>query len=315
MLESADLVDKGDFDRIAKVMQAALTVGVSSTQEGYDYASMVEARTRDRKLRATGVIAPQGITTGYPALDAYLYHKGWGRKEMSLLMGAAKSGKSMAMINFAINAAQVGYRVLYITLEVANTIIADRIDANLSDTPMRELDAKAEQVELRIKEKIKTISAMTLHEFPTGTMKVSDLRRLIERYKQQGVIFDLVVIDYADLMAPEHRTDNVQENSRTIYVDLRGVAMEHGFALLTATQTNREGAKKAVASATDVAEDFNKIRIADVVISINVTPEERAANLARLHFAASRNQETGITVTIRQEIEKAKFMTEFVGES
>lgn len=315
VLESAELVMKGDFDRISKIMRGALEVGVTLGAEGYDYASMMDARTRDRALRASGAIATAGITTGYKTLDSYLYHKGWGRKEMSLLMGAAKSGKSMAMINFAINAAFAGYRVLYITLEVANNIIADRMDANLSDTPMGELDAKAEQVALRVKEKLKELASLTMHEFPTGTMKVSDLRRLIERYKQQGVIFDLVVIDYADLMAPEFRTDNVQENSRTIYVDLRGVAMSEGFALLTATQTNREGAKKAVASATDVAEDFNKIRIADVVISINVTEEERSAGMARLHFAASRNQKTGVTLTIKQDIERAKFLTEVIGEA
>lgn len=315
VLEAAELVDKGDFERIAKIMRAALEVGVAHGAEGYSYADMLEARTKERALRASGAIAPNGITTGYPELDAYLYHKGWGRKEMSLLMGAAKSGKSMAMINFAINAADAGFRVLYITLEVANGIIADRMDANLSDTPMYELDAKSEQVSLRVKERLAKLSSLTLHEFPTGSMKVSDLRRLIERYKQQGIIFDLVVVDYADLMAPEYRTDNVQENSRTIYVDLRGMAMSEGFALLTATQTNREGAKKAVAGATDVAEDFNKIRIADVVISINVTEEERAANNARLHFAASRNQRTGVTLSIKQDIERAKFLVEVIGEA
>ena len=80
-------------------------------------------------------------------------------------------------------------------------------------------------------------------------------------------------------------------------------------AVLTATQTNRDGFKSTVAKAEHVAEDFNKIRIADLVISINATEEERAVGEARLYFAASRNQETGFSIFIKQEIAKMKFIT------
>ena len=69
-----------------------------------------------------------------------------------------------------------------------------------------------------------------------------------------------------------------------------------------------------MALATDVAEDFNKIRIADVVISINKTEEERALNQARLHFAASRNQRSGFTLKVEQNIDQAKFVTRVLGE-
>ena len=161
---------------------------------------------------------------------------------------------------------------------------------------------------------MKNAGKFIIQEFPSGSMKVSDLRRLIERFKSKGIVFDLVVVDYADLMQPERMTDSTTENSKSVYVNLRGLAMQEGFALLTATQTNREGAKKAVATATDVAEDFNKIRIADVVISLNKTDEEKKLNECRLHFAACRNQAGGFTVRIRQEIEKMKFFAEYLGE-
>jgi replicative DNA helicase len=153
-----------------------------------------------------------------------------------------------------------------------------------------------------------------IREFPTGTMSPSDLRRMIEKYKAQGMMFDLVIIDYADLMIPDRVTDNMQENSKSVYVNLRGMAMQEGFAVLTATQTNREGAKKAVATATDVAEDFNKIRIADIIISINITPEERALGQARLFFAASRNQRSGFSIRVEQNIDQAKFISRVLGE-
>jgi replicative DNA helicase len=125
---------------------------------------------------------------------------------------------------------------------------------------------------------------------------------------------DLVIVDYADLMAPERVTDNTIENSKSIYVNLRGLAMQEGFALLTATQTNREGAKKAVATMTDVSDDFNKIRIADIVISINKDDADRMKNEARLYFAASRNQRSGMTIRVEQDQDRAKFIKKVIGE-
>jgi replicative DNA helicase len=314
ILDSVELVEKHDFDQIGKMVRKALDTGVNVMGSAYNYAEMVKARTKLRKDRLAGIAPPTGITTGKPALDDYLYHKGWGRRELSVYMGPAKAGKSMALIDAAISASIAGYKTLYVTLEVASTIVAERIDANVSDTAMSDLAINAHTVEDRVLDFMSKAAPLVIHEFPTGTMRVSDLRRLLEHYKAQGTMFDLVVIDYADLMAPERVTDNVQENSKSVYVNLRGLAMLEDFACLTATQTNREGAKKAVATMTDVAEDFNKIRIADVVISINRTEEETREGQARLFFAASRNQRSGFTLRIQQDIERAKFIKKVIGE-
>jgi len=314
VLESVELIEKRDFEAIARIVRQAVDVGVKMQTTAYDYADMVKQRTQDRKDRAAGIRPPTGITTGFNVLDDCLYHKGWGRKELSVLMGGAKAGKSMAMISFGVNAIANGYRTLYVTLEVASAIIAERLDANIADMAMFELGAKPHEVEEKVEAFMAKAAPFTIHEYPTGTMRVSDLRRLIEQYKAKGVVFDLVIVDYADLMAPERVTDNVQENSKSVYVNLRGLAMQEGFAVLTATQTNREGAKKAVATMTDVAEDFNKIRIADVVISINSTEEEKRIKQSRLFFAASRNQRSGFSLRIEQDIDRAKFIAKVLGE-
>jgi replicative DNA helicase len=314
ILASVEMVDKRDFEAIGVMMRKALDTGVNHNGGAYNYAEMAATRTQERKDRAAGMRPATGITTGLAVMDDYLYHKGWGRKELSVLMGAAKSGKSMALISFGINAIAAGYKVLYVTLEVAASIIASRVDANIADMAMSQLEVRPGEAEALVNAFMAKAAPFVIQEYPTGSMRPSDLRRLIEHYKAQGMIFDLVIVDYADLMAPERTTDNVQENSKSIYVNLRGLAMKEGFALLTATQTNREGAKKAVATMTDVAEDFNKIRIADVVISINATDEERKMNQARLYFAASRNQRSGFSVRVEQAIDRAKFIRRVLGE-
>lgn len=314
ILESVDLISRRDFDSINSKIRTALDTGINFEGTSYDYAEMASIRTQLRKDRLAGTAPASGITTGYAVLDGYFYHKGWGRKELSVIMGGAKAGKSMAMIGFAVNACASGFRTLYVTLEVAQEIIAERIDANISERAMSELGAHCHEVESAIAKFAAKSAPLMIKEFPTGTMRASDLRRLIEHYKSRGVVFDLVVVDYADLMAPERVTDNVQENSKSIYANLRGIAMQEGFAMLTATQTNREGAKKAVATMTDVADDFNKIRIADVVLSINATEEERAAKQARLFFAACRNQRSGFSVKIQQSIDCGRFISKVLGE-
>ena len=314
ILDSVDLVDRRDFDGIGMKMRKALDTGISTSVGAYNYAEMSMSRQKDRADRASGVRPPTGITTGFPVLDDYLYHKGWGRKELSVLMGAAKSGKSMAMISFGVQAIAAGHRTLYVTLEVSKDIIAERLDANIAQRAMSELGTHRDNVHEKVTAFMEKAAPFIIQEYPTGSMRPSDLRRLIEHYKSQGIIFDLVIVDYADLMAPERVTDNVQENSKSVYVNMRGLAMQENFAVLTATQTNREGAKKAVATMTDVAEDFNKIRIADIVISINKTPEEAASKTARLFFAASRNQRSGFTVRIEQDIDQARFISRVIGE-
>lgn len=139
------------------------------------------------------------------------------------------------------------------------------------------------------------------------------LRRLLRRYAAQGLRFDLIVIDYADIMAPDILSKEPTENSKSVYLALRAIAQEEDAAMLSATQTNREGAKANVATMTTVAEDFNKIRIADLVISINSNDAEKAKNEARLYFAASRNQKGDFSIRVRQDMEKAIFISRILG--
>jgi replicative DNA helicase len=109
-------------------------------------------------------------------------------------------------------------------------------------------------------------------------------------------------------MAPNHRSDNAIENSKSIYVDLRALAQVENVVMLSAMQTNREGAKATTSRMEHAAEDFNKIRIPDLVISINRTDEERSRNEARLFFAASRNQRGDFSIHINQDLEAMNFV-------
>lgn len=315
ILDSVGDLEREDFDSAQKRLNQALAVGLNDEGSKYDYGEELTNRTDERLAAAAGTKRPTGITTGYAEMDRHLYHKGWGRRELSVIMGAAKRGKTAALINFMINAAgcTARYNCLYITLEVASRIIAERSDANIANQIVMELGQNIHDVKDKVTQFVGNAGRMVIHEFPPGAFTVSDLRRLTDKYKRQGLKFDLVVVDYADLMAPERFTDSAIENSKSVYVNLRAYAMQEDVAVLTATQTNRDGAKKTVATMTDVAEDFNKVRIADIVISINQTDEEANIKQARLFFAACRNQRSGFSIRIEQDISRMKFIKKILG--
>lgn len=308
MIKSVDWLQEGKFDKIEQVMKEACEVGVLDGGDTYDYFEKIEERTKKREEQIAGILPPTGITTGIAQLDAVLYHRGWGRRELVSIMGSAKSGKSASLINFAKNASMAGYNVLYVTLEVSASIISERLDACLSDKMVNRLADEFPDVRNRIKEAAKRAGKLYINEFPSGSMTSSMLRRLLDRYRALGTQFDLICVDYADIMAPNFRTKEVIENMKSIYIDLRAIAFDYNAAVLTATQTNREGAKSAVAKAEHVSEDFNKVRTVDLLISINKTEEEASRHEARLYFAASRNQESGFTVRIEQDMAKMQFI-------
>ncbi|MBD9511653.1 DNA helicase [Ensifer sp. ENS10] len=309
------LLEKGkDWAKIGQLMKDAVSIGSVTDGGDYDYFDEIRNRTQERHDLKSGKVIRSGITTGYAAIDAYLYHMGWGRKELSCVMGAAKAGKSMSLGDFGKNASMAGYNVFYDSLEVAKEIIAARVDAALSDTMMRDLHKDPDKVEAAIKAIAAKSGKFKMRDHASGTLKPSQLNRLLEQYRADGIIFDLVIVDYADIMAAEYRSDSLQENLRTIYVDLRAIAYEANCALLTATQTNRDGAKASTAKATDVGDDWNKARTVDLMLGINATDAEKAANEARLTWLLARNGESGFSLSLKQDRSKMQFITKVLGK-
>jgi len=313
ILASVPLLEKGEFDKIAGLMKEATAVGTKTDGDDYDYWKEIASRTKKREDFNAGRIIKDGITTGYSGIDAYLYHNGWGRRELSCIMGPAKAGKSMSLGDFGKNASLAGYNVFYDSCEVAKEIIAERTDASLADVIMRDLHKNPADVQRLIQAAEARAGEYRMRDHPSGTLKPSQLHRLIDNYRSDGIIFDLVIVDYADIMAAEYRSDSLQENLRSIYIDLRAIGHEFNCAMLTATQTNRDGAKAVTAKATDVGDDWNKARTVDILIGINATEEEKKAGEARLYWALSRNTEDGFQLRIKQDRQKMQFIKSILG--
>lgn len=313
MMKSLPLLEKGDFTKIRELMATACQIGLADDWEDYDYFGKIKERTAKREDVASGLIVRDGITTGHAKIDQHLYHHGWGRKELSCIMGPAKSGKSLSLGEFGKNASLAGYNVLYVSLEVAKEILSERIDAALSSTLMTELVTDRALVEAAISAAEAKAGTFKIIDFPSGTLKVTALERVLDKYRDKGHVFDLLLLDYADIMKPDQRGAELRDGLRQIFIDLRALAHKYNLAVLTATQTNREGAKAVTAKATDVGDDWNKARTVDILIGINATEAEKQAGEARLFWALSRNTADGFSIRIKQDRSRMQFLTDVVG--
>lgn len=310
MYDAMRWVEKGDYARIEEEMTKALRVGKSDIGEAYEFFETAESRAQERRDIKSGVIRPNGIPIGEPQFDNLLFHKGFGRAELTVWMAGAKRGKTTALWDIGKRFAIQGYHVLGITLEVSKKVIGARLDANVANIEMDKLIDNADDVAEKVKNAGTRAGRYDIYEFPSNSFRPLDLENLIESRKAEGIVYDAVLIDYLDIMAPNRWMPNDIANSKSVWSDCRGIAQKENFAMISATQTNREGLKGAVADDVDVAEDFNKIRIADLVISINASEEEMRNGEARLFFAASRNQKGKFSVKIKNNMPTMQFLTD-----
>jgi replicative DNA helicase len=215
----------------------------------------------------------------------------------------------MGLSHFAIKAAQAGYKVLYVTCENSAEVASDRIDAAVARVPLKDLDTSSVTITTEVAAMEMRGGLIEIVEFAMGTCKVSDVRRVIRRFQAKGIVFDMLVVDYADEMAPERFRQDERHNLKSIYTDLRALCSDENLAGITATQSNRSGAKATTAVGTDVAEDYGKVRVADAFITINATEDEKKNNQLRLYLANMRNSEGGITLHCASDRSRMVFIS------
>lgn len=184
------------------------------------------------------------------------------------------SGKTLFMINTACNVLRSGFNVLYLTLEMSEVRIAERMDANLLDVTIPALSRiSLKQYTDRVTDlKKQKHGRLIIKEFPTSTASVLHFKNLLNELKlKQGFIPDLIVVDYINLMMSS-RYKPGQTNSygmvKAISEELRGLAVETNTAILTATQTNRSGFNNSDIEMTEVSDSIGLIFTLDMLFAL-----------------------------------------------
>lgn len=200
---------------------------------------------------------------------------GTPQKTLNVILAGTGVGKSLFMCHHAANCLTQNKNVLYITCEMAEERIAERIDANLMDVALDDLkslselsyNTKLDRLNARIKGKL------IIKEYPTASAGSSHFRYLLDELSlKRKFIPDIIFIDYLNICASSRYKNNGSVNSYTyikaIAEELRGLAVEKCVPIFTATQTNRQGYSNSDVSLEDTSESFGLPATADFMFAI-----------------------------------------------
>ena len=270
VINGADILNggkKGNFNQILKNVQDALAVSFDSNL-GHDYFSDIEKRYEDYHR------VEDKIGWGIPSLDN-ITNGGMSKKNLICAVAPSGSGKSSFMCCVASNALRQGLNVLYISMEMSETRIAERIDANLMNTPIEQvqkMDLKTYSTKLDSLKSKKKMGTLIIKEFPTSGAGANHFKSLLNELKlKSGLVFDLVIVDYLNICASS-RVSAGQTNSygyiKAISEELRGLAVEYNCAVLTATQTNRSGFNNSDIDITQTSESVGLVFVLDFMFAL-----------------------------------------------
>ena len=281
IVTSADLLVTNDFDSIRQIILNALKIG-EVRSIGHEYEKDVE--TRYREDNRGPIPFPWDVFNN-------ITQGGIGKGELGIVFGNPGGGKSWAVIAIAAHAAKLGYNVLYYTLELSETYVARRIDANLLNIPVDQITkhrAEVEQIVESLPGKIK------VKEFPSGKTTLDNIEQHIEQLKTQyEFIPDIIIIDYVDLLKNSAR-DRL-EGTEDIYTSIRGLARELGLPIVTPSQANRTGAKSDIIEGDNIAGSYSKLMIGDIVVSLARNRKDKLEGTGRWHIMKNRLGADGMT--------------------
>jgi len=282
VLESIGILDVNskstkDKGAIPKILSDALAVSFDS-HVGHDYLADSDARYefyhRTEKKIPFDLDFMNKITKG-----------GIPAKTLNVFLAGTGVGKSLFMCHVASACLVQGYNVLYITMEMAEEKIAERIDANLLNVTLDDLSNLPKDVYDKKVEKVRknTVGKLIIKEYPTALASTTHFRTLLnELLLKKSFRPDIIFIDYLNICCSARVKPGSNINSYTyikaIAEEIRGLAVEFKVPIVSATQTTRSGYSSTDVELTDTSESFGLPATADFMAALISTEELEALN-------------------------------------
>jgi replicative DNA helicase len=309
IMESINIIDDKDNKKsegsIPELLSEALAVSFD-THIGHDFLEDSEARydyyQRKEERIPFDIEYLNKITKG-----------GIPRKTLNILMAGTGVGKTIGMCHMAASNLTLGKNVLYITMEMAEERIAERIDANLMDV---ELDSLADMSFERYEQKMSAIKSTTkgkliVKEFPTSTAHAGHFRHILKELAlKKNFAPDIIYIDYLNICASQRLVGSNNVNSYTyvkaIAEELRGLAVEYNVPIWSATQVNRSGFSSSDMGLEDTSESFGLPATADLFLALIQTDELQDMNQIMVKQLKNRYGDENVNKRFVIGINKAK---------
>ena len=281
LVESIGIADgnneKKTQDAIPSILSDALAVSFDN-QVGHDYLQDYEERYDFYHLTEEKI-----------PFDLEFFNKitkgGLPNKTLNIALAGTGVGKSLFMCHVASSALLQGKNVLYITMEMAEEKIAERIDANLLNVNIQEIPNLPQQIfESKVtKLSQKTQGTLIIKEYPTASAHSGHFKSLLnELALKKSFRPDIIFIDYLNICASSRYRANGNVNSysyiKAIAEELRGLAVETNVPIVSATQTTRSGYGNSDVDLTDTSESFGLPATADLMFALISTEELEGLN-------------------------------------
>jgi len=276
LMESIKIADgqdeKKSRDAIPSILQDALAVSFDN-HIGHDYLSDYEKRYESYHKKEDKI-----------PFDLEYFNKitkgGIPNKTLNIALAGTGVGKSLFMCHVASSVLLQGRSVLYITLEMAEERIAERIDANLLNVNIKDItDLPKQMFETKVNNIAKkTQGTLIIKEYPTASAHVGHFKSLLnELALKKSFRPDIIFIDYLNICGSSRYKSNFSVNSysyvKAIAEELRGLAVEFNVPIVSATQTTRSGYGNSDVELTDTSESFGLPATADLMFALISTEE------------------------------------------
>ena len=276
VMESITIIDgkhqKLTKDALPDLLTKALSV-TFDTNIGHDYLENVEERYEfyhaQEEKTAFDIDLFNQITKG-----------GLSNKSLNICLAGTGVGKSLFMCHVGASALNLGKNVLYITMEMSEERIAERIDANLLDVPIDQIEHMSKEMFSNAVNRLKTKTngKLIVKEYPTGSANANHFRALLNELKlKKGFEPDIIMIDYLNICASARMKMGGSVNSyayiKAIAEELRGLAVEFDLPIVSATQTTRTGFNSSDPGLEDTSESFGLPATADLMFALVSTEE------------------------------------------
>lgn len=235
------------------------------------------------------------------------------RKTLNIILAGTGVGKSLAMCHFAAAAMSQQFNVLYITMEMAEERIAERIDANLLNLTMDDVKLLSKEMYVqrmdKIKQKVK--GKLIIKEYPTASANPSHFRALLQDLKlKRNFKPDIIFVDYLNICASARIKPGSNINSYTyikaIAEELRGLAVEFDVPIMSATQTTRSGFTSSDPGLEDTSESFGLPATADLMFALIATEEMDALGQIMVKQLKNRYNDPTLNKRFTVGIDRAK---------
>jgi hypothetical protein len=263
ILESADLLEKGEYGPVEDKIKKAVQVGLQKDL-GTDYFD-------DPRSRLMRIKDKNGqISTGWKAIDDKLFG-GMNRGELNIFAGGSGAGKSLFLANLGVNWALQGLNVVYLTLELSEDLVCMRMDAMTTGIPTKEIFKSLDDVEMKVKMIGKKSGTYQVKYMPSGKT-ANDVRSYLKEYEiKTDRKVDILLVDYLDLLMPISKKISPADlfiKDKYVSEELRNLAVEKSCVLVTAAQLNRGAVEEVEFDHSHISGGLSKIQTADNVFGI-----------------------------------------------